>query len=83
MHLLHNEYIGGTQVGTNTTIAQYVLPPLLGSLSASFRRSTCPLLNEIPEIEAALQEHRIDLGLVGRVFRLPNLKYTTFLGMNW
>lgn len=31
------------------------------------------------EIEAALQEHRIDLGLVEGVFRLPNLKYTTFL----
>lgn len=48
-------------------------------LSASFRRSTCPCSMEIPEIEAALQEHRIDLGLVEGVFRLPNLKYTTFL----
>ncbi len=31
------------------------------------------------EIEAALQEHRIDLGLVEGVFRLPNLKYSHFL----
>ena len=29
--------------------------------------------------EAALQEHRIDLGLVEGIFRLPNLKYTPFL----
>lgn len=30
-------------------------------------------------VEAALQEHRIDLGLVEGIFRLPNLKYTPFL----
>lgn len=30
-------------------------------------------------MEAALQEHRIDLGLVEGIFRLPNLKYTPFL----
>ena len=58
MHLLHNEYIGELKLGASTTIAQYVLPPLL---------------------EAALQEHRSDLGLVEGIFRLPNLKYTPFL----
>ena len=26
-----------------------------------------------------MQEHRIDLGLVEGIFRLPNLKYTPFL----
>lgn len=31
------------------------------------------------EVETALQEHRIDLGLVEGIFRLPNLKYTLFL----
>ena len=36
----------------------------------------------IPEIEAALQEHRIDLGLVEGICRLPNLRYTTFYRMN-
>ena len=30
-------------------------------------------------VETALQEHRIDLGLVEGIFRLPNLKYTSFL----
>ena len=30
-------------------------------------------------VEVALQEHRIDLGLVEGIFRLPNLKYTAFL----
>ena len=31
------------------------------------------------DVENALQEHRIDLGMVEGIIRLPNLKYTTFL----
>ena len=74
MHLLHNEYTGGLKLGASTTIAQYVLPPLLA------RQVSLSLLNgNSREIEAALQEHRIDLGFVEGVFRLPNIRYTTFL----
>ena len=77
MHLLHNEYTGGLKLGASTTIAQYVLPPLLASFIGKFPLS---LLNgNSREIEAALQEHRIDLGFVEGVFRLPNIRYTTFL----
>lgn len=76
MHLLHNEYTGGLKLGASTTIAQYVLPPLLASFIGKFPQ----LLNgNSREIEAALQEHRIDLGFVEGVFRLPNIRYTTFL----
>ena len=69
MHLLHNEYIGELKLGASTTIAQYVLPPLLADFINGNSRG----------VEAALQEHRIDLGLVEGIFRLPNLKYTPFL----
>ena len=79
MHLLHNEYTGELRLGASTTIAQYVLPPLLASIK-KFPQVNLSLMNSNSrEIEAALQEHRIDLGLVEGVFRLPNLKYTTFL----
>ena len=72
MHLLHNEYIGELKLGASTTIAQYVLPPLLGSFIGKFPQVNLSLLNgNSREIEAALQEHRIDLGLVEGVFRLP------------
>ena len=71
MHLLHNEYIGDLKLGASTTISQYVLPPLLANFIAKF-----PQVNLS---EAALQEHRIDLGLVEGICRLPNLRYTTFL----
>ena len=80
MHLLHNEYTGELKLGASTTIAQYVLPPLLGRFIGKFPQVNLSLLNgNSRAIELALQEHRSDLGVVEGVFRLPNLKYTTFL----
>ncbi|WP_077154812.1 LysR substrate-binding domain-containing protein [Bacteroides bouchesdurhonensis] len=80
MHLLHNEYIGELRLGASTTIAQYVLPPLLANFISQFPQINLSLLNGNSRgVETALQEHRIDLGLVEGIFRLPNLKYTLFL----
>lgn len=80
MHLLHNEYTGELKLGASTTIAQYVLPPLLATFIAKFPQVNLSLFNgNSREVEAALQEHRIDLGLVEGIFRLPTLKYTSFL----
>ena len=80
MNLLQDDYIGELKLGASTTIAQYVLPPLLGNFIRKFPQVNLSLLNgNSREIETALQEHRIDLGLVEGIFRLPNLKYTTFL----
>ena len=71
MHLLHNEYIGELRLGASTTIAQYVLPPLLGNFIAKFPQVNLSLINGNSRgVETALQEHRIDLGLVEGIFRL-------------
>ena len=80
MHLLHDEYIGELKLGASTTIAQYVLPPLLANFITKFPQISLSLINGNSRgVEVALQEHRIDLGLVEGIFRLPNLKYTAFL----
>lgn len=80
MHLLHNEYAGELHLGASTTIAQYVLPPLLGNFIGKFPQVSLSLLNgNSREVEAALREKRIDLGLVEGVSRLPGLKYIPFL----
>lgn len=80
MHLLHNEYTGELRLGASTTIAQYVLPPLLGSFIGKFPQVSLSLMNgNSREIEAALQERCIDLGLVEGVARLPNMRYTALL----
>ena len=45
MHLLHNEYIGELKLGASTTIAQYVLPPLLAHFIAKFPQVNLSVLN--------------------------------------
>lgn len=80
MHLLHNECSGELRLGASTTISQYVLPPVLARFIEKFPQVSLSLLNgNSRDVENALQEHRIDLGLVEGNLRLPNLKYTTFL----
>ncbi|WP_072545190.1 LysR substrate-binding domain-containing protein [Mediterranea massiliensis] len=80
MHLLHNQYTGELRLGASTTIAQYVLPPMLETFISKFPQVELSLLNgNTREMEAALQEHRIDLAMVEGVTRLPNLRYTPFL----
>ncbi|MDO4164533.1 MAG: LysR substrate-binding domain-containing protein [Bacteroides sp.] len=80
MHLLRNAYTGELKLGASTTIAQYVLPPLLADFIRKFPQVNLSLLNgNSREVEAALQEHRIAMGLVEGFHRLPGLKYTTFL----
>ena len=80
MHLLHNECSGELRLGASTTISQYVLPPILARFIEKFPQISLSLLNgNSREVENALQEHRIDLGLVEGNIRLSNLKYTSFL----
>ena len=80
MNLLHDEHRGTLRLGASTTIAQYVLPPLLARFVAKFPKVSLSLLNgNSEEIERALVEHRIDLGLVEGNIRQSNLKYTHFM----
>ena len=80
MNLLHNDFVGELRLGASTTIAQYVLPPILAQYIKRYPKVKLSLLNgNSRDIEAALQEHRIDLGLVEGTNRLPNLKYSKFL----
>lgn len=80
MHLLHREYAGQLRLGASTTIAQYVLPPILAQFTEKYPKMDLTLMDtNSRNIERALQEHTIDLGMVEGVFRLPDLKYESFL----
>lgn len=80
MHLLHNEYTGELRLGASTTIAQYVLPPLLAKFIEKFPQVSLSLVNgNSREIETSLQERRIDLGLVEGIYRQSSMKYTPFM----
>lgn len=80
MGLLRNEHRGELRIGASTTLAHYVLPPLLAGFIEKYPQVSLTLLSgNSTEIEKALQEHRIDLALVEGNVKQPSLKYTTFL----
>ena len=77
MHLEHNECMGELKLGASTTIAQYVLPLLLGRFIAKFPHVDLSLMSgNSREVETALQRKSSIWGLLEGIFRLPNLKYT-------
>ena len=79
MHLLNDEYTGELKLGASTTISQYVLPHFLGNFIRKFPQINLSVLNANSRfVEKALQENRIDLGLVEGILRLHTPKYTTF-----
>ena len=80
MDLLRGDYSGELKLGASTTVEQYVIPSVLSSFIQKFPQVHVSLLNGNSRfIESALQEHRIELGIVEGILRLPHLKYTTFL----
>ncbi|MGL4853095.1 MAG: LysR substrate-binding domain-containing protein [Phocaeicola sp.] len=80
MGLLRNEHRGELRIGASTTLAHYVLPPLLAGFIEKYPQVSLSLLSgNSAEVERALQEHRIDLALVEGNTKQPTLKYTTFL----
>lgn len=55
-------------------------PPVLARFTEKYPKITVSLIDtNSRNIETALQQHTIDLGMVEGVFRLPNLKYEPFL----
>lgn len=80
MNMLHGEHRGILKIGASTTIAQYVLPPVLAKFMTKFPDIHTELLNgNSDDIERNLTAHNIDLGLIEGDKRLPNLKYSHFL----
>ena len=80
MNLLNEVYAGELRLGASTTIAQYVLPPVLATFIRKFPNIKISLFNgNTRDIEQALTDHRIDLGMVEGHNRLSNLRYTPFL----
>lgn len=63
--LLHHRYSGVLRLGASTTIAGYVLPSILARFNEKFPQVEVSLYSENSvQIEKALQDREIDLGLV-------------------
>lgn len=79
MSLCTNEAEGELRLGASTTIAQYLLPPILARFTTRFPGVRVSMLSgNSDQVEHALGEHAIDLGLVESVSRRQGLHYTLF-----
>lgn len=80
MHLLNNESAGELRIGASTTISQYILPSILAAFTERYPKMKVSLMDtNSRNVEKALQEHTIDLGMVEGVFRQTSLRYEPFL----
>lgn len=80
MNLLTDNLSGELRLGASTTIAQYVLPPVLSTFIRKFPDIRISLLNgNSRDIEQALRDGKITLGLVEGNARQNTLHYVPFM----
>lgn len=80
MNLLTDNFSGELRLGASTTIAQYVLPPVLSSFIRKFPDIRVSLTNgNTRDIEQALRDGKITLGLVEGNTRQNIFHYVPFM----
>lgn len=80
LNTLNQRHNGKLRIGASTTIAQYVLPPLLASFHKRFNDIKVSLtINNTEQIEQALQSKDIDFGIIEGQSKNTSFKYTEFL----
>ena len=71
---------GKLRIGASTTVAQYVLPPVLAAFHKRFNNIKIMLaINNTEQIEQALQNKNIDLGVIEGQSKSNLFKYTEFV----
>lgn len=71
---------GKLRVGASTTVAQYVLPPVLAAFHKKFADVQITLTtNNTEQIEQALNNKEIDLGIIEGRSKNAAIKYTEFI----
>jgi DNA-binding transcriptional LysR family regulator len=80
LNTLNERHSGKLRIGASTTIAQYVLPPLLADFHKKFADITVTLIiNNTEQIEQALQNKDIDFGIIEGQSKNSSFKYTVFI----
>ncbi|MFY8127031.1 MAG: LysR substrate-binding domain-containing protein [Chitinophagaceae bacterium] len=78
--LIKNNKQGALKIGASTTVAQYFISPILASFYEQFPKIQLSLLNgNTLQIENALLDKSIDIGLVEGKKHRPGLKYMDFI----
>ncbi len=80
INALSHRHNGILRIGASTTIAQYVLPPILAEFHKKFKDITVTLaINNTEQIEQALQNKTIDFGIIEGHSKNVVFKYTEFV----
>lgn len=80
MNILTQRHIGKLRIGASTTVAQYVLPPVLAAFHKKFKDIKITLtINNTEQIEQALHNKSIDLGIIEGYTKNTLFKYTEFV----
>ena len=73
-------HTGKLRIGASTTVAQYVLPPVLAAFHKKFKDIKVILsINNTEQVEQALQNKNIDLGIIEGQSKNNLFKYTEFV----
>ena len=73
-------HAGTLRIGASTTVAQYVLPPVLAAFHKKFKDIKVSLtINNTEQIEQALHSKNIDLGIIEGHSKNNLFKYTEFV----
>ncbi len=80
MNHFSEKHKGKLRLGASTTVAQYVLPPVLASFHQKFSEVQISLINNNTEqIEHALNNKEIDLGIIEGRSKNASIKYSEFI----
>jgi len=80
MGILQNEHKGKLILGASTTMTQYVIPPLMAYFHQKFNGIVIHLVNgNTEQIEKALINNQIDLGIIEGYSKRKDFKYINFL----
>ncbi|MFA6542068.1 MAG: selenium metabolism-associated LysR family transcriptional regulator [Bacteroidota bacterium] len=80
LNIYRDEKAGELTVGASTTIAQYILPPILAGFKKKYPKITLSLLSGNSEqIAEALMKGEIELGLVEGKIKNRGIKYEIFI----
>lgn len=80
LNSLQQRHNGRLRIGASTTIAQYVLPPVLAAFHKKFKDIKVVLtINNTEQIEQALQNGDIDFGIIEGQSKNSLFRYTKFI----
>jgi DNA-binding transcriptional LysR family regulator len=80
MNLLAKQHKGVLRIGASSTVAQYIIPPVLAQFHQKFKDIQIQLVTgNTADIEQGLIDKQIDFGIIEGISRNPQIKYEQYL----